>query len=58
MIDSALSPSWGNTAEKVVTIKVPAGTTIFEGFAAPQGGLVGGGNQVVIRNVDPSWIVK
>jgi hypothetical protein len=42
----------------VAAIRVPAGTTIYEGFAAPQGGLVGGGSQVFIKNVDPSWIVK
>lgn len=50
---------WGNTAENVVKINVPAGTTIFEGFAESQGGfLLGGGSQVVIPNVDPSWVVK
>jgi RHS repeat-associated protein len=57
-IDSALLPQWGNTAENVTTIQAPAGVTIFEGSAAGQGGLVGGGNQVFIQHVDPSWIVK
>lgn len=57
-IDSALLPQWGNTATNVTTIRVPPGVTIFEGSAAQQGGLVGGGSQVVIQNVDPSWIVK
>ncbi|MBC6712428.1 RHS repeat-associated core domain-containing protein [Treponema sp. Marseille-Q3903] len=58
-IDLALKPEWGNTAENVVKINVPAGTTIFEGFAESQGGfLLGGGSQVVIPNVDPSWVVK
>jgi RHS repeat-associated protein len=57
-IDSALNPEWGNTAQNVVTIKVPPGTTIYQGFAAPQGGLVGGGSQVVLPNVNPAWIVK
>ena len=57
-IDSALLPQWGNTAQNVTRIQVPPGTKIFEGFAAPQGGLVGGGNQVFIPRVDPSWIVK
>lgn len=56
-IDSALKPEWGNTAEKVVKIEVPPGTTIYDGFAAPQGGLTGGGSQVVIPKVDPGWIV-
>ncbi|GEM_PF-1380722 len=56
-IDSALLPQWGNTAENIVKIQVPAGTRIFEGFAAPQGELVGGGNQVFIPNVNRAWIV-
>ena len=58
-IDLALKPEWGNTAENVVKIKVPAGTTIFEGFVEGQGGgLLGGGSQVIVPNVDPSWVVK
>lgn len=56
-IDLALSPEWGNTATQVTKINVPAGQKIFEGFAAPQGGLVGGGSQVFIPKVDPSWVV-
>ena len=56
-IDSALNPAWGNTANNVVTIQVPTGTKIFEGVAAPQGGLLGGGNQVFIQTVNPTWIV-
>lgn len=47
-IDSALLPQWGNTAEKVSTMTVPKGTTIYEGFAAPQGNLMGGGSQIFI----------
>jgi hypothetical protein len=57
-IDSALLPQWGNTAQYVTRIQVPPGVTIFEGSAARQGGLVGGGSQVFIQHVDPSWIVK
>ncbi len=57
-IDSALNPVWGNTAENVATIVVPKGTTVYTGFAAPQGGLVGGGSQVVIPTVNPAWLVK
>ena len=58
-IDLALKPEWGNTAKNVVKINVPAGTTIFEGFAENQGGfLLGGGNQVVIPNVNPNWVIK
>ncbi|GAA5107764.1 hypothetical protein GCM10023211_09220 [Orbus sasakiae] len=59
IIDSALEPKWGNTATKVVEIKVPAGIKFYEGIAAKQSGLVGGGNQIFfIDKVDPSWIVK
>ena len=59
IIDSALNPQWGNTATKVVKIEVPVGTKYFEGVAAPQGGLVGGGNQVLFPKdfkIDTSWI--
>ncbi|WP_136069222.1 two-partner secretion domain-containing protein [Modicisalibacter radicis] len=60
VIDSALDQNWGNTATRVVEMDVPVGTRIFEGVAAPQRGLVGGGNQVyfdrVINPLDPSWI--
>ena len=58
IIDSALNPAWGNTATNVAKIKVPQGTKIFEGFAAEQGGLVGGGNQIWIERVDPSWLIQ
>ncbi|MGO6697898.1 hemagglutinin repeat-containing protein [Rhizobium ruizarguesonis] len=59
IIDSALYPQWGNTATNVVKIQVPVGTKFFEGIAAPQGGLVGGGNQVFFKDVkiDPKWII-
>lgn len=56
VIDSGLDQNWGNTAARVVTARVPAGTKIYEGIAAPQRGLVGGGNQVYIPKVDPKWI--
>ena len=61
-IDAALLPSFGNAATKVVHIRVPAGETIFEGFAAEQAEdpgvfLLGGGRQVVIDNVSPDWEV-
>ncbi len=56
-MDSALNPAWGNTAQNVSTIRVPTGTTIYEGFAAPQGGLLGGGSQVYIPKVNPNWLV-
>jgi len=62
-IDLALNPAWGNSAENMVEISVPPGTTFFEGAAAPQplatgGELIGGGNQVLFDSpvVDRSWI--
>ncbi|HET9061022.1 MAG TPA: DUF6531 domain-containing protein [Acidimicrobiales bacterium] len=60
-IDGAINPEWGNTIEHVAIARVPAGTTIYEGFAADQplaggGRLLGGGSQVYIPNVDPSWV--
>jgi len=58
IIDLALKPIWGNSAVNVVKIQVPAGTTIFEGYTAAQGALVGGGQQVVVPRVDPTWVVK
>jgi len=57
-IDSALNPAWGNTAGNVSTIVVPKGTTVYQGFAAPQGGLLGGGSQVYIPKVNPTWLVN
>jgi RHS repeat-associated protein len=58
VLDSALNPAWGNTATSVTRIQVPSGVRIYEGVAAPQGGLVGGGSQVFIPKVDPAWIVR
>jgi RHS repeat-associated protein len=55
-IDSALLPQWGNTATQVVTARIPAGTQVYMGVAAPQGGLVGGGVQVYIPQASPAWI--
>ena len=57
-IDSALLPKWGNTAENASRITVPKGTTIYDGFAAPQGNLLGGGSQVFIPQVNHSWLAK
>ena len=60
VIDSALDQDWGNTATRVVEMEIPAGTRLFEGVAAPQRGLVGGGNQIyfdrTINPLDPAWI--
>ena len=56
IIDSALDQQWGNIATYQVRMTVPAGTTFYEGVAAVQRGLVGGGNQIFIPKVNPSWI--
>jgi hypothetical protein len=41
-------------------MQVPSGARFFEGVAAPQRGLVGGGNQICFdRNINPlhkGWI--
>ncbi len=58
IVDTALNPAWGNNATRVVQITVPPGTTLYEGAAAPQGGLVGGGNQVFVPNINPAWVVR
>ena len=39
-------------------ILVPKGTIVYEGFAAPQAGLIGGGSQVFISSVNPAWLIK
>lgn len=58
VVDSALDPMWGDTATRIARIDAPEGVTIFEGAAAAQRGLIGGGNQVFIQNVDLLWVVK
>lgn len=58
IIDSALDPAWGNQATSWVQIRVPGGTTFYEGAAAAQRGLVGGGNQVFLPWVDDAWVVR
>jgi len=59
-IDHAIPVSRnGNTAEKLVTIRVPKGTRLFEGKAQGlERGTTGGGNQVVIEKVRPEWEMK
>ncbi len=55
-MDSALPP--GNTAERSIAIRVPPGTTVYEGKVAPNFGHLGGGDQVVIEGKVPKeWIV-
>ena len=48
MQDLALDPAWGNSTVFVSEVKVPEGTPIYEGTAAPQGALNGGGSQVYV----------
>ena len=52
-IDSAIDQNWRNPATTIVTRDFPAGTQIFEGAAAQQRGLVGGGDQVYIPGLGP-----
>lgn len=62
VIDSALDQNWGNTATTVIEMEAPAGTRLFEGIAAQQRGLTGGGNQIYfdqnINPIDPKWIQR
>jgi len=67
-MDLALRSEWGNSATNVVKIEVPKGTTVYEGFAAPQNNgiksfsegesLPGGGSQIYIPKVNPEWIIN
>jgi filamentous hemagglutinin len=61
-----LNPQWGNTATKITTVKIPKGTTIYEGFAEqqiivkPGGGiftLQGGGIQIYVPEPKISWFL-
>jgi hypothetical protein len=58
LLDGAIRPEWGNDGTKVVRIIVPPGTTLYEGVAAEQGSMFGGGNQVFLKSVDESWELK
>jgi hypothetical protein len=57
-IDSAILDEYGNEATKVVHIQVPQGETVFEGYVAQQRMRLGGGNQVYLLRLDPTWEVK
>jgi hypothetical protein len=57
-MDSALLASYGNTATKVVHIRVPAGEIVHEGIAARQEGWLGGGSQYVLPKVLNEWEVN
>jgi hypothetical protein len=53
----ALDPTWGNEAVHLVEVRVPKGTVIWEGKAAAQGSLPGGGSQVWVSSdqLNESW---
>jgi hypothetical protein len=62
----ALNPLWGNSATKIATVKIPKGTTIYEGFAEQQiivksgSGtftLQGGGIQIYVIEPNASWFI-
>jgi hypothetical protein len=57
-VDSALHYTFKNSASKVVHIRVPSGTRVYEGFAGPQGGgYLGGGPQFLLPKRLPGWVV-
>jgi len=57
IVDLALNPAWGNTATHLVRSEMPVGTLVYQGYAAAQGGLVGGGVQLFIPKVQAGWIL-
>ena len=49
----ALNQTWGNKAEKILSITLPAGTTVYQGIVAPQNPTScypGGGQQTFIED--------
>jgi hypothetical protein len=63
--DSAILPEFKNTGDKLVIIRIPAGTKVYEGYAASQQSnlgsraqFFGGGNQVYVPQVESKWIVQ
>jgi hypothetical protein len=50
----ALDPAWNNSRVWISEVHVPAGVPIYEGTAAAEGILKGGGNQVFIPS---DWLV-
>ncbi|HND64034.1 MAG TPA: hypothetical protein PKX64_04205, partial [Elusimicrobiota bacterium] len=58
IVDNALDPNWGNRATDIVSIRVPAGETIYVGPSASQRALVGGVDQIYIDQVNPLWEIK
>ncbi|MGZ0020552.1 hypothetical protein [Nitrosomonas sp. wSCUT-2] len=60
VIDRAIDVSrYGNRADRIVAVRVPKGTRVYEG--ATHGldkGAVGGGNQVILDRVRPEWKIR
>ena len=54
-MDSALPRS--NTVTRIVAIDVPPGVELYEGKVAANFGRGGGGNQTIILEVEPSWVI-
>lgn len=46
-----------NAADRIVTIEVPPGVELYEGKVAENFGKIGGGNQTVIPQVGPTWVI-
>ena len=53
----ALLPEWGNTATRLIRVRVPVGQVFYEGAAAAQGDLLGQGNQIWLPRIESSWFV-
>lgn len=61
VVDRGIEVSrYGNTANRLVAIKVPKGTRAYEGIAhGIHKGPIGGGNQIILNKVKPEWeIIK
>jgi hypothetical protein len=56
--DLAIRPEWNNTMQNISRIRVPRGTTIYEGYVGAQGHLTGGGIQIYIPHVRPEWRIE
>lgn len=60
VVDRAIDVSgYGNTAERLVAVRVPRGTRVYEGVTQSiERGPIGGGNQIVVDGVRADWEVK
>ncbi len=67
-IDSAIKPQWIDIKTGVLTgtsplntvyaVKIPAGTTIYTGPVASQGGVFAGGSEIMQIFIDKPWTIK